>query len=73
VYITEYDINLASDSDQATVMQSQFTMFYEHKGIKGITLWGYIVGSTWQANTGLMSDTGTKRPAMTWLMGYLGR
>ncbi len=73
IYITEYDIDLASDSAQQQVMQSQMTMFWNDNDIKGITLWGYIVGATWQTNSGLMTSTSTKRPAMSWLMTFLGR
>ena len=73
VYITEYDLNIADDAEQARVMQDQFTMFWQNPNIKGITLWGYVFGSTWQANTGLIQSDGTKRPAMTWLMDFLGR
>jgi endo-1,4-beta-xylanase len=52
-------------------MQSQFTMFWNDTNVKGITLWGYIEGATWEANTGLMSSTGTMRPALTWLVSFL--
>jgi GH35 family endo-1,4-beta-xylanase len=72
IYISEYDIDLADDTQQRDVMQQQFTLFYEEPAIRGITLWGYIHGSTWRDNTGLIED-GTARPALTWLMGYLGR
>jgi endo-1,4-beta-xylanase len=73
VYISEYDINIADDNQQKNVMQSQFTMFWNDTNVKGITIWGYIVGSTWVANSGLMTSSGTMRPAMTWLMDFLGR
>jgi endo-1,4-beta-xylanase len=73
VYITEYDLNIADDNKQRDVMQSQFTMFWNDANVKGITIWGYIEGATWQTNTGLMSSSGAMRPAMTWLMGFLGR
>jgi endo-1,4-beta-xylanase len=73
VYISEYDINQADDDQQKSVMQSQFTMFWNDDNVKGITLWGYIEGQTWQTNTGLMTSTGQKRPAMTWLMDFLHR
>jgi endo-1,4-beta-xylanase len=73
VYISEYDINLADDNQQQSVMQSQFTMFWNDDNVKGITVWGYIVGQTWEANTGLMTSAGQKRPAMTWLMDFLHR
>jgi endo-1,4-beta-xylanase len=54
-------------------MESMFTMFWNDPNVPGITIWGYIQGSTWQTNSGLMSSTGTMRPAMTWLMDFLGR
>ncbi|WP_437971493.1 endo-1,4-beta-xylanase [Sorangium sp. So ce260] len=73
VYITEYDIDLANDSLQREVMEEQFTMLYNHSAVKGITLWGYVVGSTWRDSTGLLHPDGTMRPAMAWLMDFLGR
>jgi endo-1,4-beta-xylanase len=73
VYISEYDINLADDAMQQSVMQSQFTMFWNDAHVNGVTLWGYVEGQTWQANTGLMSSAGQKRPAMDWLMQFLGK
>jgi endo-1,4-beta-xylanase len=71
VYITEYDIDLADDDQQSQVMQSQFTMFWDDPNVKGITLWGYIEGATWETNTGLMTSSGAMRPAMTWLVNFL--
>jgi endo-1,4-beta-xylanase len=73
VYITEYDIDTADDAEQERVMRDEITMFWNNDNIKGITLWGYVVGHTWRSNTGLIQDDGTPRPAMTWLMGFLGR
>jgi len=74
VYITEYDVSNASDSGQLATYQSQFPIFLNTDFIKGITIWGWIVGQTWSQapNSGLVSGT-TARPAMTWLMGQLGR
>jgi endo-1,4-beta-xylanase len=73
VYITEYDLDVADDAKQAAVMQEQFSMFWSNANVKGITLWGYVVGSTWVTNSGLILSDGTPRPAMTWLMSFLGR
>jgi endo-1,4-beta-xylanase len=73
IYITEYDINLADDAQQENVMAEQFAMFWTDSNVKGVTLWGYVEGATWLPNTGLMSESGVMRPAMTWLLGYLGR
>ncbi len=73
VYITEYDINVADDNRQMMIMQDQFTMFWNDPNVHGITIWGYVVGATWETNTGLQQTDGTLRPAMSWLMTYLGR
>ncbi|WP_437600730.1 endo-1,4-beta-xylanase [Sorangium sp. So ce590] len=73
VHITEYDIGIANDAEQRRVMQEQFTMFWNHPSVPGITLWGYIVGATWRDNTGIQHSNGTMRPAMTWLMDFLDR
>ena len=48
-------------------------MLWNDNNVAGITLWGYVVGATWETNSGLMTSSGTLRPAMTWLMGFLGR
>lgn len=73
VYITEYDIPIADDNQQKSIMQDQITMYFNDANVRGVTLWGYIVGTTWKANTGLQQTNGTMRPAMTWLMSFLGR
>ncbi|WP_438037806.1 hypothetical protein [Sorangium sp. So ce128] len=65
--------DLADDDEQRRVMEEQFTMLYNHSAVKGITFFGYIVGSTWLDNTGLMHPDGAMRPAMAWLMDFLGR
>lgn len=71
VYITELDINLANDAQQKQVMQTMMTMFWNHPSVKGITLWGYVSGATWVANSGLMSVSGVPRPALTWLLDFM--
>jgi GH35 family endo-1,4-beta-xylanase len=72
IYISEYDINLSDDNQQLQVMQQQFPLFYESPQVAGITFWGYIYGQTWRSNTGLVRNE-QFRPAMSWLMNYLGR
>ena len=73
IYISEYDVNHADDQRQLEIMQEQFTMFMGHPSVVGITLWGYVDGQTWVANSGLIRSDGSHRPAMTWLMNFLGR
>lgn len=72
LYVSEYDIEATDDQTQLQYMQMHFPVFYEHPNVIGITLWGYIYGATWRTGTGLIRD-GRPRPAMTWLMEYLGR
>jgi endo-1,4-beta-xylanase len=73
IYITEYDVAKTDDQEQLKIFQQQFPIFYNHPSVKGITLWGYVYGKTWVEGSGLIQDNGTPRPAMTWLMNYLGR
>jgi GH35 family endo-1,4-beta-xylanase len=73
IYISEYDVARTNDQEQLAIMQQQFPLFYNHPSVAGITLWGYVVGSTWVNGSGLIQSNGTPRPAMTWLMNYLGR
>jgi endo-1,4-beta-xylanase len=73
VYISELDIGAQDDGEQATIMKDLVTMFWNDPNVLGITYWGYIVGKTWRSNTGLLQEDGTKRPALTWLMDFLGR
>jgi hypothetical protein len=71
IFITEYDIGESNDGNQKRIMEEQFTMFWNHPKIVGITYWGYIVGRTWRNGTGLKHDNGTERPALTWLIDYV--
>ena len=60
VYITQMDIPVADDDQQATIMKDLVTTFWNDTNVPGITYWGYIVGSTWRSNTGIMKNDGTK-------------
>jgi endo-1,4-beta-xylanase len=73
VVISEFDLNIADDTQQKNQMQSLFTMFWNDANVKGVTYWGYIQGETWETNTWLLSSGGTERPAMSWLMQFVGR
>ncbi|MGD9211127.1 MAG: endo-1,4-beta-xylanase [Desulfobacteraceae bacterium] len=72
IYISEYDIDIADDSQQRAVMEKQFPFFYENSQVAGITFWGYIFGETYSDNAGLVRN-GTPRPAMVWLCDYFGQ
>jgi endo-1,4-beta-xylanase len=70
LYITEYDVNLADDTQQLNVMKDQFTLFWNTPQIHGMTLWGYEYGKTWRPYTGLVKN-GAPRPALTWLSSFI--
>ena len=72
VFASELDIvGPGGDAGQLAKYQDVFPGFWEHSAVKGITLWGYIVGQTWRDGTGLVTTGGVERPAMTWLKGYV--
>lgn len=71
ILITEFDIPSNDDDLQDSIMQEQFTMFWNHPKVIGVTYWGYVLGSTWQNNAGLMTPEGIERPALTWLKNYV--
>lgn len=73
IYISEYDIGETNDQVQLQNFQAHFPVFWNHPHVVGITIWGYVNGRTWIEGSGLISDNGTPRPAMTWLMNYIGR
>jgi hypothetical protein len=71
VYITEFDINVQDDNTQLQRYQTIFPVLYEHPGVYGITLWGYVQFEIWQQNAYLLTDRLAERPAMQWLRTYL--
>lgn len=68
IYISEYDIGDTNDQVQLQNFQAHFPVFWNHPHVKGITIWGYVNGRTWIEGSGLISENGTPRPAMTWLL-----
>ncbi|MGB0370192.1 MAG: sialate O-acetylesterase [Opitutales bacterium] len=73
IYITEYDVNLSSDSKQQAVYMDQFPVMWEHPQVTSVALWGFEEGHMWSVkpNAFLVREDGTDRPAMTWLRAYM--
>jgi len=72
IYISELDITGGgSESGQKSKYQDLFPVMWTHASVKGITLWGYVVGQTWADGTGLYNSNGSERSALTWLKGYV--
>lgn len=72
IYVSEFDLNFENDARQANVMAELFPVFWEHPDVAGVTYWGYVEGNTWKDYTYLLNADGTERPALTWLVCYLG-
>jgi endo-1,4-beta-xylanase len=72
LYISEFDLNLANDADHANVMSTLFPIFWEHPGVAGVTHWGHLQGTMWRPNAYLVRTDGTSRPALDWVMCYIG-
>ncbi len=73
IYITEFDIDEASDANQLAQYKIYFPIFWHHRAVKGITFWGYIQGDVWSSHpyTYLLTAIGGERPAMQWLREFI--
>ncbi len=71
IYISEFDINEPVDSIQLQNYQTYFPLLWEHPGVKGITLWGYVQYDIWKPDAYLVRQNGTERPALQWLRTYV--
>jgi len=72
IYITEYALK-GDDATQEAMMKEQFPLFWTNDQIKGITFYGYVPGTTSGTGGPLILTAGSPRPALSWLMSYLGR
>lgn len=77
ILISEYDVPSTDDGIQKQCYQEQFKYWMEDPYVAGITIWGYVYGSTWldcngQASgcSGLIKNN-QERPALTWMKSYL--
>ncbi|AHM62644.1 beta-1,4-xylanase [Flammeovirgaceae bacterium 311] len=59
IYISELDLELADDTEQLNRYKSLFPLLYEHPGVVGVTLWGYIAGQHWKPDAYLLGQTNT--------------
>jgi endo-1,4-beta-xylanase len=77
IYISELDLgNLSdygtpNDNVQLQMYQRVFPVLWKHRGVKGITFWGYREGEMWKPTCYLVRYTGTARPALLWLAQYI--
>ena len=72
VYVTELDVDGPTDAQQLADMQRIFPVFWEHPGVRGITLWGFRPGLWRQEQRAYLVDAdGSERPALRWLRDYV--
>ncbi|MBC7389043.1 MAG: endo-1,4-beta-xylanase [Opitutaceae bacterium] len=76
IYVTEFDLNGGQSVEtnaaaQLSSYQSHFPVYWDHPAVAGISLWGYVTNATWIGGTGLVSNTGVEKSAMTWLKNYV--
>lgn len=71
IFVSELDMR-GTDSEQLSRYQEKFPVFWNNSNVHGITLWGYIQGEIWQTEAWLVSSSGVERPAMQWLVNYIG-
>lgn len=71
LFISEYEIGGSDDAQQLNRIKEQFPVLWNHPSVAGVTFGGYVVGQTWNNGTGLITDAGMERPALTWLKGYV--
>ncbi len=72
LYITEFDLDGATDAQQLADYQRIFPLFWENPAVRGITLWGYRPGH-WRTNQGayIANADNSERPALSWLRTYV--
>jgi endo-1,4-beta-xylanase len=72
IYVTEFDIDGRSDSQQLKDYQRVFPVFWQHPDVRGMTLWGFRPG-LWRDKQGanLIRKDGSERPALVWLRDYV--
>jgi len=72
IYVTELDIDGPTDETQLQDYRRIFPVFWEHRAVRGVTLWGFRP-PLWRSAQGadLVRQDGTERPALQWLRQYV--
>ena len=70
LYISELDLALSDDAQQAQRMSQIFPIFWSNPSVVGVTHWGYLQGNMWQPDAYLIRTDGSLRPSLTWLECY---
>ena len=74
ILVSELDINgipEGNEESQYQIYKDKFPVLWEHESVTGVTLWGYITGTTWKTGAGIVEQNGQERKAMVWLKDYM--
>ncbi|MCL1943871.1 MAG: endo-1,4-beta-xylanase [Candidatus Azobacteroides sp.] len=74
IFVSELDVSgnpAGNEESQYQIYKEKFPVLWEHESVTGITLWGYITGTTWKEGTGIVASNGQERKAMVWLKNYM--
>jgi endo-1,4-beta-xylanase len=77
IQVTELDVDGNDPDVQLAGMQKIFPIYWEHPGVTGITLWGYVQNNHWRNAQGAWlvwsqaGSEGAERPAMQWIHRYV--
>jgi endo-1,4-beta-xylanase len=77
IQVTELDVDGNDDEVQLANMQKIFPIYWEHRAVTGITLWGYVQNNHWRNAQGAWlvwsqaGSEGAERPAMQWIHRYV--
>jgi endo-1,4-beta-xylanase len=58
IHITEFDLDIADDTQHLNRFKTLFPIFYEYPQIQGVTVWGYLKGRTYKSTTWLYDPNG---------------
>src|SRR5690606_29181926 len=72
IYVSEFDVNFADDARHANRLAELFSIFWSNPSVVGVTHWGHLEGSVWQADAYLVRTDDTTRPGLDWLMCTTG-
>lgn len=72
IYVSEFDVNFADDARHANRLAELFSIFWSNPSVVGVTHWGHLEGSVWQADAYLVRTDDTTRPGLDWLMCTIG-
>ncbi|MEX0721673.1 MAG: endo-1,4-beta-xylanase [Balneolaceae bacterium] len=59
IYVSELELDFADDTEQRNRYESVWPLLYEHPGVVGITLWGYLAGEHWKPDAFLLGEINT--------------